>query len=789
MKLFFETYAYKITDVCQALHVTQDDLLSCFSESFRNVNSDKISFSCVGYFYLSAIKDSVFVMPKVFLNEDIVPNETRVFANGKHNGYLPEKVIDVKFGEDCILSKEDCGFIMSVSVWLYQSIKRYAELKGTQDNVLLEDLQRVVTTPGESSETLLDTIVTLIKFYHDHRSLFTFIAVNKQGGSNRVNWRKTISTQTAFLQKGKPIYTTFVNRQKTINFEEDVIVMFLSVMHYLQNTYYFGSIDKSGYELYRPQDIQRLIDTGKGVRVMKNMTRKYYVDELVQLCKLLRLFFEQAYNVTTKRHSPEMTVVKKYENVFENMIDTLIGDDLPKALTYLKNQKDGKNIDHIYHDLSLIHNDNQMNIYYIGDSKYYKEATKLGTNSVAKQFTYAKNVIQYCMNIFNKDADVNSEYNEDEKNIKKNFAYRDELTEGYNITPNFFIHGRVTPEILSEKSKAFSEMTLTYNVNESKDPRMFNYHFPNRLFDRDTLILQTYDINFLYVLSNYVSRRDNESVKRKIREEFRKNIIAYIDTRYNLYRFTELYEENTIKDFIDENFRQVIGKVYSLKTESGEYCLMLALERKTMLALEKETQTHTLDVSKKNTIQLKGKTYKLSDFKLKDGIFPDVFRWFISGPVNNSMQMSTYLPLFDIQAACGDFNLQSGTGFKGWINASDYGKTNDNMFVVKAVGDSMNPDIEDGDYCIFKKYGIGSETFLSKGNIVLFEKSDSNTEPNYVIKKYHHEGKGTEDEKIILHSLNEKYGDIVLKDQNDLNKSNSVKGIYIGKIKCPVDIS
>lgn len=772
MKLFFETYAYKIDDVCQALHVTQDELLSCFSESLRSVNSDKISFSCVGYFYLPVIKDSVFVMPKVFLNEDTSKEETRVFANGKHDGYLPEKVIDVRFGEKCILSKEDCGFIMGVSVWLYQSIKRYAEIKGDQDNVLLEDLQRVVTTPGESSETLLDTIVTIIKFYHDHKSLFTFVAVNKQGGSKRVNWKKTISTQTAFLQKGKPIYTSFVNRQKTINFEEDVIVMFLSVMHYLQNTYYFGTIDKSGYELYRSQDIQRLIDTGKGVRVMKNMTRKYYVDDLVQLCKLLRLFFEQAYEVSTKRHSPEMTVVKKYENVFESMVDALIGDDLPKALKHLKNQRDGKTIDHIYQDFSLIHNDNQMNIYYIGDSKYYKESTKLGTNSVAKQFTYAKNVIQYCINIFNKGVDV--QYQKEEENIKKNFAYRDDLTEGYNITPNFFIHGRITPEILADKSKSFSVNGLKY---DSVYPSMVNYHFPNRLFDRDTLILQTYDINFLYVLSNYVSRRDNETVRKYIRSEFRKNIIRYIDNHYNLYRFVELYDEKSIEKFIDENFRQVIGKVYSLKT-GEKYCLMLALEKN-----DKDQSF----VVYNNSVVIREKQYKLAKFKLEDGKYPEMFKWFVFGSIDKSLIYETYLPLFDIQAACGDFNYQSGTGFKCWFNAYDYnGKLKEEMFVVKAVGDSMSPKISDGDYCIFKKYGVDSVIGSREGEIVLVEKYDSITETNYVIKEYHHEGKGTEYEKIILHSLNDKYDDIELTDQYDLNDSISVKGIFVGKIKCPL---
>jgi len=782
MKLFFETYAYKIEKVCQVLSVTQETLLSSFSESLRNVYSDKISFSCVGYFYSPIIKDSVFVMPKVFLNEiqqdDEKRKETRVFANGKHNGFLPEEVIDIRFGEKCILSKEDCGFIMSISVWLYQSIKRYSELKGDQENVLPEDLQRVVTTPGETSETLLDTIVSLIRFYHEHRSMFTFIAVNKQGGSNRVNWRKTISTQTAYLQNGTPIYTTFINRQKTINFEEDVIVMFLSVMHYLQNTYYFGAIDKTGYELFRVQEIQRLIDTGKGVRVMKNMTRKYYVDEFVQLCKLLRLFFEQAYEVTTKHHAPEMTVVKKYENVFENMIDALIGEDLPKALKHLKNQRDGKNIDHIYYDSSLIHNNNDMNIYYIGDSKYYRETTKLGSNSVEKQFTYAKNVIQYCMNIFNKGVDnKNSEYKKEEQFIKDKFAYRDELTEGYNITPNFFIHGRITPEVLADKSKSFSEMALRYD-SQSNAHGMMNYHFQNRLFDRDTLILQTYDINFLYVLSNYVSRRVNDSIKRDIKKKFRDNIIGYIDEHYKLYRFTELYEEDTIKNFIDENFRYVIGKVYSLKT-GEEYCLMLALEN--------GCEDRSLIVLN-DTLSIKGKQYKLSPFELKNGKFPETFKWFISGTINDSAIFTTYLPLFSIKAACGDFNYQTDNGFESWFNASDYnGRLKDNMFVVKAVGDSMNPKINDGDYCIFHKYGNNGEIGSREGQIVLVEKTDSYFDANYVIKEYHHIDKGTENEKIILRSLNEKYEDIVLQDEYDLNDSISVKGIFMGTIKCPFE--
>ena len=43
-----------------------------------------------------------------------------------------------------------------------------------------------------------------------------------------------------------------------------------------------------------------------------------------------------------------------------------------------------------------------------------------------------------------------------------------------------------------------------------------------------------------------------------------------------------------------------------------------------------------------------------------------------------------------------------------------------------------------------------------------------------------------ENEKIILHSLNDKYDDIELTDQYDLNDSISVKGVFVGAIKSPL---
>ena len=49
------------------------------------------------------------------------------------------------------------------------------------------------------------------------------------------------------------------------------------------------------------------------------------------------------------------------------------------------------------------------------------------------------------------------------------------------------------------------------NIKEQSDMLRFNMHFFIRLFDRDTLILKEYKINFLYVLSTYAVHIDSES--------------------------------------------------------------------------------------------------------------------------------------------------------------------------------------------------------------------------------------------------------------------------------------
>ena len=76
------------------------------------------------------------------------------------------------------------------------------------------------------------------------------------------------------------------------------------------------------------------------------------------------------------------------------------------------------------------------------------------------------------------------------------------MTEGYNVIPNFFI-----------SAKMDEGLSYADRVDETKRPQSYfvSRQFENRLFDRDTLLVFHYDVNFLYVVSLYA--RDNAGQK------------------------------------------------------------------------------------------------------------------------------------------------------------------------------------------------------------------------------------------------------------------------------------
>ena len=120
-----------------------------------------------------------------------------------------------------------------------------------------------------------------------------------------------------------------------------------------------------------------------------------------------------------------------------------------------------------------------------------------------------------------------------------------------------------------------------------------------------------------------------------------------------------------------------------------------------------------------------------------------------------------FIPLYSLRAACGRFESEELPTAEGWIDASGNGFTPDpeKHFVIYSKGDSMLPDIKDGNLCVFEWYNAGSR----EGKIVLTQSNsyDADYDGQYTIKKYHSEKtvneEGWQHSRIQLIPLNPLY--------------------------------
>lgn len=538
MKIYFEEYSYPI-------NLLPESLGSNINLSY-NKDKSMAKIPYVGYYFNAEIQDTVFIMPKVFISE----------TNMAFNQYIPTEIIDLSPENNPLKEEENDEVVFELSAWLYQAISHFFDRK--QESNIGSDIQIHKVRPlGEKgSKTIIEIILSLREFQKKHHNLFTYISLIKSSGNNKVHWTKTISKVQPVFKEDTPYYLEFRNKKKVINFDEELITLFYSVLNYLAQTYHFKFQIVQGYTLMRPSKIKSLIESNKGTRLLKKIRRNYFTDELVELWNLLYEFFEREEIIGSGKPYQEKLLVSNFNLVFEDMIDQLISDNRKDIPSELWEQQDGKVVDHIYKDQSIIEDNRQ--IYYIGDSKYYKETTTLGPNSIYKQFTYAKNVIQYNINVFNNEQDDSV------------FRYRDSLTEGYNITPNFFIRG-----------------TIDFNNPRNQDPNIsepqavepHNIHFANRLFDRDSLFLLSYNINFMFVIASYVNNSNDAALKKSIQAMFRHDFLKFIESRFDFSILKP--KRGDIKDAVERNFKKLNGKIY--QPSDVKNLLILALDKKYQL--------------------------------------------------------------------------------------------------------------------------------------------------------------------------------------------------------------
>ena len=92
------------------------------------------------------------------------------------------------------------------------------------------------------SNTFLDILLSLIQFNKDNKSFFFFVLKNLHSGLNKINWTRTISTTSAIIQGGDAIYLNPVNKKRKINFDEELLVIFFSILNYIGDTYFLKKL-------------------------------------------------------------------------------------------------------------------------------------------------------------------------------------------------------------------------------------------------------------------------------------------------------------------------------------------------------------------------------------------------------------------------------------------------------------------------------------------------------------------------------------------------------------------
>jgi hypothetical protein len=503
---------------------------------FYHQENQEATILSVGYYHSYQKGELVYMLPKVFMAD----SQETVFGISKTDLLNLEQ-------SETFKHKDEYNWIRQVSVYFYNSLLEFKRRNRFTSIIQSSLSSNLNTNIGKQEYSYLDLLLSFVNFYKKNKSniLFKHIEFKSQQVRNP-NWERTISKSIPLISQDKqPIYNIYRNKKKVVNTEEELMIYFFSILNHfnIEHNLYL-QIDKS-YEIIKGSQFKLL--QKNGLSKLRKIKYRYFNDTLKKMYHLCEIYFSQTDISSISRKKEEFISVNNYNLVFEDMIDKLFTDPIIEKKTAdgttLKNLKyndDGKIIDHVFDYQSIL---DTSDIFYIGDSKYYKSDNIAGKVSKYKQFTYAKNVIQYNIDLLNETG----------KYYTENLRYRDDLTEGYNITPNFFIYGYINDY------KNFDKTELN-----AKGDIVKSFHFENRLFDRDTLFVHQYKINFLYVLKSYTQfgKQTIEKFRTETKTMFRKNFIDFFSnkdkSKFELYE----YQQENIEDFIETNFRLLNGKCF-----------------------------------------------------------------------------------------------------------------------------------------------------------------------------------------------------------------------------------
>lgn len=547
MKLLLEEYKYPVELVREVLHGVGSDAL-------QDIEGD-VSLSYVGYFYNPEIKDCVFILPKVLVDE-----HGCVFGR---EDLKPEHLLEKDLNH---LTQTEQRFIYEFAVWIYRAVVVFQQAHPQSEIIHYKQISQISHTKRRRTNTMLDVLLSLIQFNKDHQDFITFTLRNIHSGFNKINWTRTINRSQAIVQDGCPVYLNPVNKKRQVNFDEELLIIFYSILNYIKEKYGFKVNINVGFQLIKGAQFESYIN-GRGKIRLRQIKYKYFSDIALELWELCYAFFDRSQSIYASTELKDFLLVKNFYIVFEAIIDELLGsNDEKRALDgRLVEQRDGKIVDHLYTYKGLMESYGEdTQTYYIGDSKYYKIGHQLGETSIYKQYTYARNIIQYNIDLW---------LGREKAGFTPEIKVRDDQTEGYNILPNFFISADMKK---GDFSYSHRDIELLESTKKEPNPRI-SYQFPDRLFDRDTLLLSRYNVNFLFVTALYARNNASEKAtwRKEARDKFREEIQKVLKEKYHFFALKSKGNVLAGEQFLKDNFKELQGKLFRPYEDKSIYALAL----------------------------------------------------------------------------------------------------------------------------------------------------------------------------------------------------------------------
>lgn len=560
MRILFENHHYDKHPFSGDGVPSLEDVLTEGRISAKHVEGDtKLSVDYVGYFYSRSLKDCVFILPNVLLDENGKVLGKKVDPTCE--GYDPTMFLNIDRDGASEIEKDMLSFVYEFSLWVYRAIDVYRHRKPDSDIAVNPEITQMGRGRRRDRYTFVDVVLALLDFNKKNQDYLTFILKNIHRGHNKINWTKTIAQNRVIIQEDIPVYYQPVNKKKQVNYDEELLIIYYSILNHIHEKYNFPVRLNANFDLITGQRFEQYIK-GAGKRRLKQIKYKYFSDRDLEIWNLCYAFFDMSYKVAILCDKKDYLLVHDFPAVFEDMVDALLSDE-DKELDKMKVQEDDKRMDHLYRYRGLTELEDK--VYYIGDSKYYARGHKITDEAIAKQYTYARNLVQYNLDLFHSDK-------EEEK--AKAQIYRDADTEGYDIVPNFFISA-IIDDI---SSNGYNDSRIEYKPTAQGERFYVSYHFKNRLFDRDTILVAHYNVNFLFVISLYAKNRktEQEGWSEKVKDQFRREIIAGLNEEFQFYALAPK-PTTYAKGYVEENFKSLLGKIFTPFKNDEMY--VLALEK------------------------------------------------------------------------------------------------------------------------------------------------------------------------------------------------------------------